>query len=324
MSVLRSQDAMEFFKHREGEWESRRVTHHLAFRRAESGESIIKMQCLEGDDPRIVALCKDHKIEPDAAQGGCYVTWRATMAWDQEGENHEGSTVFALVPDEDDVRKGRILRDRGYAEIVPIAGTYYLDDNDDFCLNTPYDGGAVEERFAFDTPDIVNRTSTVRRFGGISNATFSTERRVGSAPPPEVSDIDEILQYGLAFGHIEDDNTTKSVGERTFLGASRARFANAIENRASAGRPSVNSAFSDGFSTSTRPTSTRPTPNSAFDSGFSSSASAASGEKAEQPGANEVDAAAAKAGIDLSKVPPSMRAEFEASLEKDAKKNSAQ
>ena len=33
------------------------------------------------------------------------VAWHGEMAWDRDGEgNHEGTTVFALVPDEDNPR----------------------------------------------------------------------------------------------------------------------------------------------------------------------------------------------------------------------------
>lgn len=306
---VRSADAMEFFRHREGRWESWRVTHHLAFRRAESGESSIEMTCIDASDERIVSLCKDWEEDPAAAIGGCYVTWQATMAWDQEGENHEGSTVFALVPDEGETRKGKMLRDRGYAEIVPIAGTYYLDDNDDLCLETPYDGGAVEEKFSFDGPDVVNRVSTVRRFGGFATATFATERRIGTPPPPEVDDIEEQVMASLLFG--APPREVDPVQTSGFFGGA-ARYAAAAAQREAAGateRPSTNSAFGSGFTGTARSkngssaeAAPAPTPASAPAPVLTTSAGDVIGTNAL--------AAAEKEGIDLAKVPPSMRDDF--------------
>lgn len=305
--TVRSADAMEFFKHREGRWESWRVTHHLAFKRAESGESTISMKVLPKDDERIVALCKDHKVDPDLAQGGCYVTWMATMAWDQEGENHEGSTVFALVPDEGDMRRGRILRDRGYAEIVPIAGTYFLDDQDDLNLETPYDGGEVVEKFSFDGMDIVNRISTVRRFGGYSTATFATESRYKEGQEEDLEDdgidVVELIKDMMLFGppREEDKQQEAQVGS---LGRNR-------WGTSSTAPPSANSAFGSGFSSGTQ----APLPaNSAF---ANKGTETGENTKEEKTGglSEAVLEAAKKEGIDLSKIPPSMRDDFVASFE---------
>lgn len=285
-----SRDAMEFFRNREGTWRSYRTTHHLAFRQSETGESVIKMKCLDKTDERVVQLCKDNNIEPERAQGGCYVTWKATLAWDGEGENHEGETVFALVPEENDIRKGKMLRDRGYAEIIPIAGTYYMDEIDDLNLETPYEGGAVVERFSFDGPDYVNRLSTVRRFGGLSTATFATEERIkeGSGKTTDASsskkDVDddgddlskdEILKLVLdlpVFSVAPNGNEMGGSATKQSPYRRTSRWATTVgTNAGSQGIPSASSAFSSGFggasgaSTSTGP---RPPSTSAFSSGF--------------------------------------------------------
>lgn len=235
---VKCKDGMEFFRRREGSWKSWRISHHLAFRRDETGCSDVKTIFLESDDERIVALCKDHDIDPAKAQGGCYVTWLATMAWDQEGENHEGSTTFALVPDDDDVRKGKLLRDRGYAEIVPIIGTYYLDDEDALNLSTPYDGGEVSERFWFDGEDIVHRVSCVKRFGGFTNATFATERRTEIQTPVEKQTTTIPLTHGSP--KEMEDNAPKAAPLRNAMYGSAAR---ASYGRNNFGPPSARSAF---------------------------------------------------------------------------------
>lgn len=309
MCQVRSADAMEFFAHRAGRWQSRRVTHHLAFRRAESGESEIEMEVLQADDEKIKKLCSMHQVDESLASGGCRVSWQATMAWDQEGENHTGETVFALVPDKDNVRAGRMLRDRGYAEIVPVAGQYELTDDDQLTLTTPYEGGAVEEVFAFDGVDICNRISSVRRFGGIATATFSTERRIGSTMVVDEDDDDDAddLLESMLFGASSSSPGRKPLTS-SFMSASKSRFAKAAAQRAASGAPSANSAFGSGFSGAAQPADINSVPGE----------TASKASSVDDAPKDRVSLAADRAGIDLSKVPPSMREEFLKSLEKDA------
>jgi hypothetical protein len=168
---------MEFFKHSSGRWKSQRTTHHLAFRRAETGGSDIYVEALEANHPKVIEICQMHDYDPTLAVGGAFVSWDGSMAWDKNDENHEGTTVFALIPDADNPKAGVLLRERGYAEIVPIAGRYHMDDLDGLVLITEYDTMSSVERFWFAQPDLRLRTSTVQRFGGFNTATFCAEVR---------------------------------------------------------------------------------------------------------------------------------------------------
>ncbi len=179
-------DAMEFFRLSAGKWRSQRIIHHLAFKQAELGDSEIHVEALAADDPRIASVCELHQVEANLAVGGCRVVWQGSMSWDKsEEENHEGQTVFALVPEPDDPRKGRLLRDRGYAEIVPVVGYYHMDDADALVLTTEYETMSSVERFWFPNPDLRMRTSTVKRFGGLSSASCCTESRIADHPSSE-------------------------------------------------------------------------------------------------------------------------------------------
>jgi hypothetical protein len=171
-------DAKEFFQHSAGNWRSQRTTHHLPFRRAESGGSEIYVEFLEAEDSKIIEICQIHDVDPQTAIGGAFVSWDGSMAWDKEDENHEGTTVFALIPDTADPRKGKLLRERGYAEIVPVAGEYAMDEEDALVLITEYETMSIIERFWFVNPNLRLRSSTVKRFGGFNTATFCAEARV--------------------------------------------------------------------------------------------------------------------------------------------------
>ncbi|MCC0175755.1 phycobiliprotein lyase [Waterburya agarophytonicola K14] len=171
-------DAKEFFQQSAGQWRSQRTTHHLPFRRAESGGSDINVEFLNADDEKIATICQMHNIEATTAIGGAFVSWDGSMAWDKDNEDHKGTTVFALIPDSKNPRKGKLLRERGYAEIVPVAGEYSMDEEDGLVLITEYETMSIIERFWFVNPDLRLRSSTVKRFGGFNTATFCAESRV--------------------------------------------------------------------------------------------------------------------------------------------------
>lgn len=194
-------DAMEFFRLSAGKWRSQRTTHHLPFRRSETGDSEIQVETLPIDHPQVLEICQLHDTDPNLAIGGAYVTWSGAMSWDREGEeSHEGSTVFVLVPDADNPRQGRLLRERGYAEIVPIIGRYEMDEDEGLVLTTDYDTMNSVERFWFINPNLRVRSSTVKRFGGFSTASFCTELRIDAASESPTSDIPESKTYSSTFG----------------------------------------------------------------------------------------------------------------------------
>ena len=181
-------NVMEFFQQSAGQWQSQRTTHHLPFRRAELGGSSISVEALPADNEKIVEICKLHDVDPTTAVGGAYVKWDGAMAWDKENESHAGSTVFALVPDADNPQVGNLLRERGYAEIVPVIGRFEMDSEDGLVLTTEYETMSSIERFWFASPDLRIRTSVVKRFGGLSTASFCAESRVETVPEQEKDD----------------------------------------------------------------------------------------------------------------------------------------
>ncbi len=180
-------DAKEFFQQSAGKWRSQRTTHHLPFRRAESGGSDINVKFLDANDEKIAVICQMHDVDPQTAIGGAFVSWDGAMAWDKENEDHKGTTVFALIPDSENPRKGKLLRERGYAEIVPVAGEYHMDEEDGLILITEYETMSIIERFWFVSPDLRLRSSTVKRFGGFNTATFCAESRMRETDESELA-----------------------------------------------------------------------------------------------------------------------------------------
>jgi hypothetical protein len=191
-------DAKEFFERSAGRWRSQRTTHHLPFRRAESGGSDINVEFLPPGDHKLEEICAMHDVDPQTAIGGAFVSWDGSMAWDKESEDHKGTTVFALIPDIDNPRKGKLLRERGYAEIVPVAGEYEMDAEDGLVLITEYETMSIIERFWFVNPDLRLRSSTVKRFGGFNTATFCTESRVTETESTTVSETNSPKVFAIS------------------------------------------------------------------------------------------------------------------------------
>nr|WP_228054804.1 phycobiliprotein lyase [Gloeocapsopsis crepidinum] len=174
-------DIQEFFEQSAGKWFSHRTSHHLAFKQSESGKSDITIETLPNDHPEVIKLCEQYEVDPAQASCGARVSWNGTMEWDEE--KHVGSTVLVSVPDPENPQQGKLLREIGYAEKVPVAGRYMMGDDGALTLITEYETMSSEERLWFASPNLRMRVSVLKRFGGFSMASFTSEIRMGGAKP---------------------------------------------------------------------------------------------------------------------------------------------
>jgi len=173
----------EFFELSAGKWFSHRTSHHLAFKQAEDGKSDIVIETLAVDCPEVIKLCEQYEIEPGLATCGARVSWNGTMEWDEE--KHTGSTVLVSIPDADNPDRGKLLREIGYAEKTPVAGRYMMGSDKALTLITEYETMFSEERLWFASPNLRMRVSVLKRFGGFSMASFTSEIRMGGVQPSE-------------------------------------------------------------------------------------------------------------------------------------------
>jgi len=84
------------------------------------------------------------------------------------------------VPNADNPDEGKLLREMGYAEKAPVAGSYKIGDDGALTLITEYETMWSEERLWFASPNLRMRVSVLKRFGGFSMASFTSEIRMGS------------------------------------------------------------------------------------------------------------------------------------------------
>lgn len=174
-------DIQEFFEQSSGKWFSHRTSHHLAFKQSEGGKSDITVEMLAADAPDVVKLCKQYEVDPATALCGARVNWNGTMEWDEE--KHNGSTVLVAVPDPNNIHSGKLLREMGYAQKTPVAGRYTMGSDDALTLITEYETMSSEERLWFASPNLRLRVSVLKRFGGFSMASFTSEIRAGGVKP---------------------------------------------------------------------------------------------------------------------------------------------
>lgn len=173
-------DISEFVNRSIGHWRSQRSAHHLAFRHFEEVLSEIDIELLAQDDPAVIELCKANDLDPQLATSPFRMSWEGESNWDEEeGEQSKGSTILVPIPDAENPGKGRLLRERGYAETMTAVGNYSLTEDGTFTLLTEYDRAMAEEKIWFATPNLRFRVSLIKtsKGSGVVTASFSSEIR---------------------------------------------------------------------------------------------------------------------------------------------------
>ncbi len=172
-------DISEFVERSIGQWRSQRSAHHLIFSHFEAVLSEIDIVSLAADDPAVLDLCKSYDIDPQHAIAPFRMSWEGQSDWDEK-EVLKGSTVLVPIPDPEIPKRGKLLREQGYAETMPAVGRYHLTEDDTFVLLTEYDRAAAEEKIWFVNPNLRFRVSTIKTSNGtgVVTASFSSEIRL--------------------------------------------------------------------------------------------------------------------------------------------------
>ncbi|MDF5708152.1 MAG: phycobiliprotein lyase [Nostoc sp. S4] len=168
---------IEFFELSIGRWRSQRSGHHLAFAHFEEVLSTIDIESLSHDDPAVQEICKLYDTDLGSIIHPFRMTWEGESDWDDKPIS--GSTVLVPIPDVENPSTGKLLREKGYAEIIPAVGKYHLSDDGIFTLVTEYDLAAAEERIWFANPNLRFRVSLIKTSDGkgVTTASFSSEIR---------------------------------------------------------------------------------------------------------------------------------------------------
>jgi hypothetical protein len=166
---------MEFFRKSEGKWFTERSVHHFDVVADESGESNLIIDVIEPDDPRVNKVCQLQGIEPTKAMGGASFRWQDNLEEQEPNPNY--AAILIDIPDDDTGLTGKLIRDKGYVDGLPVVSRYWFGQDGILTINTDYDNNQGQERCWFLTDDFRVRVSTVRMLNGVSLMTYCSERR---------------------------------------------------------------------------------------------------------------------------------------------------
>ncbi|MGB7444012.1 MAG: phycobiliprotein lyase [Coleofasciculaceae cyanobacterium] len=166
---------MDFFLKSEGIWFTQRTVHHFDLVADESGESNLYVDVVAQDDPRVKTICQQHNIDLRRAVGGASFMWQANR--DGQELNPDNAAVLVDVPDDETSQSGKLLRNQGYVEKIPVISRYWFGQDGILTIDTEYENNQGQERCWFINDDFRVRVSTVRMNKGIYLMTYCSERR---------------------------------------------------------------------------------------------------------------------------------------------------
>lgn len=171
-------DITKFVELSLGRWRSQRSAHHLAFSHFEEVTSTIDIVPLSQDDAAVICLCESLEIDPEMVSHPFRMSWEGESDWEAE-ETFKGTTILVPIPDSDNPKTGRLLRDQGYAETIASIGKYQIGEDGTFVLVTEYERAAAEEKIWFVNPNFRLRVSLIKtsKGTGVVTASFSSEIR---------------------------------------------------------------------------------------------------------------------------------------------------
>lgn len=167
---------MDFFRKSEGVWFTQRTVHNFDTAAAdESGESNVMIDVLSIDDPRVLEVCQQQNVDPALVSGGCSFMWQDNL--DDATPNQNYAAILIDVPNPNNPKMGKFLRNRGYVEGIPVIGIYNFADDGVLTIETEYETNQGQERCWFINDHFRVRVMTVQMSNGVKQMAYCSERR---------------------------------------------------------------------------------------------------------------------------------------------------
>jgi hypothetical protein len=166
---------MDFFRKSAGIWLSQRNVHHFDVNSNESGESNLIIQVIEKDDSKVQEVCQLQGVDPLKAKGGANFNWLSNIKDSDPNPNY--AAILIDLPDDETGRTGKIIRDKGYVEGIPVVSRYWFGQDGILTIDTDYDNNQGQERCWFINDDFRVRVSSVRMLNGVNLMSYCSERR---------------------------------------------------------------------------------------------------------------------------------------------------
>ncbi|MEO6862234.1 MAG: phycobiliprotein lyase [Microcoleus sp.] len=180
---------MDFFRKSEGIWFTQRTVHNLDTAAAdESGESNVMIDVLSIDNPRVLEVCQQQNVDPALVSGGCSFMWQDNL--DDAIPNQNYAAILIDLPNPNNPKMGKFLRNRGYVEGIPVIGIYNFADDGVLTIETEYETNQGQERCWFINDHFRVRVMTVQMSNGVKQMAYCSERRCISQ-----SVLEELLEH---------------------------------------------------------------------------------------------------------------------------------
>lgn len=166
---------MDYFRKSAGVWFSERTVHNFDTAADESGKSNIIIDLLDPGDLRILTICEERGIDPQQVSGGASFLWQDNL--DDVSPNPNYAAILVDVPDRDNPRLGKFLRNRGYIEGIPVIGMYHFAADGVLTIETEYEVNQGQERSWFINDHFRIRVMTVQLLDGVKQMAYCSERR---------------------------------------------------------------------------------------------------------------------------------------------------
>jgi CpeS-like protein len=166
----------EFFQKSAGTWYTQRTVHHFdAAAQDQSGESNISIEVLNPTDPRVLSVCEQHGIAPQQASSGGSFFWQDNQ--DTSAPSDDQAAILVDIPHDASGRSGKLLRNQGYVEKIPVISRYWFGQDGILTIDTDYENNQGQERCWFINHNFRVRVSNVRSTNGVYITTYCSERR---------------------------------------------------------------------------------------------------------------------------------------------------
>ena len=169
----------EFIKKSEGEWNSMRSGHSLAFKQFEEVTSKIKIRIVKKNNQQIQNLLEQTNYSLKKVISPFEIEWEGQSDWqnDTSQEEFKGSSILIPIPLSN--KNGIIIRSMGYAERAHAYSEYYFLSDGTLVLSTKYEHTCAEERIWFINQNVRCRSSVISSLKekGIHQISFASEVR---------------------------------------------------------------------------------------------------------------------------------------------------
>ena len=148
-----------FIENSIGEWKSIRSTHTLAFQEFENTNSNLSISYIDINCREVLAIKKEFRY-PNNPSLAIQISWSSTSEWSIETPPEENQTVLIFFPKDD--FSGTILKNKGYAELIPTFSHYFIDKLENLNIISDYNMTISEEKIWFLSENVRSRYSVIK------------------------------------------------------------------------------------------------------------------------------------------------------------------